>query len=194
MGQQHRVLNAPMAWRRRRRATLALVVALGAFSPAPGGPVADVATARASDVHLSAAAVRAIQRKLGLPADGIYGPQTRAAVRRFQRSHGLAVDGIAGPQTLRALGLGRAAARAGRARSRSSVRATLDRIAECESGGDPRAVSPGGQYRGKYQFSVATWQALGGRGDPADAPERVQDRMAAKLLRLRGTAPWPNCA
>jgi hypothetical protein len=183
-----------MAWRRRRRATLALVVALGAFSPAPGGPVADVATARASDVHLSAAAVRAIQRKLGLPADGIYGPRTRAAVRGFQRRHGLAVDGIAGPQTLRALGLGRAAARAGRARSSSSVRATLERIAECESGDDPRAVSPGGRYRGKYQFSVATWQALGGRGDPADAPERVQDRMAAKLLRLRGTAPWPNCA
>ena len=194
MGQQHRVLSAPMTCRRRRRTTLALVVALGAFSPAPGGPVADVATARASDVHLSAAAVRAIQRKLGLPADGIYGPRTRAAVRGFQRRHGLAVDGIAGPQTLRALGLGRAAARAGRARSRRSVRATLDRIAECESGGDPRAVSPGGRYRGKYQFSVATWQALGGRGDPAEAPERVQDRMAARLLRLRGTSPWPNCA
>ena len=194
MGQQHRVLSAPIAWPRRRRAALALVMALGAVTAAPGGPVADVATARASNVHLSAATVRAIQRKLGLRDDGIYGPRTRAAVRRFQRRHGLAVDGIAGPQTLRALGLGRAAARAGRARGTSSVRATLERIAECESGGDPRAVSPGGRYRGKYQFSVATWQALGGRGDPAEAPERVQDRMAAKLLRLRGPSPWPNCA
>src|SRR5919206_1781154 len=183
-----------MTCRRRRRTTLALVVALGAFTAAPGGPVAEFAAARASDVHLSAAAVRAIQRRLGLRADGIYGPRTHAAVRRFQRRHGLVVDGIAGPQTLRALGLGPAAAPGGRARSRRSVRATLDRIAECESGGDPRAVYPGGRYRGKYQFSVATWQALGGRGDPAEAPERVQDRMAAKLLRLRGTSPWPNCA
>jgi Transglycosylase-like domain/Putative peptidoglycan binding domain len=194
VGQQHRVLSAPMAGRRRRRATLALVVALGAFTAAPGGPVADVAAAHARDVHLRAATVRAVQRALGLRADGIYGRLTRAAVRRFQRRHGLTVDGIAGPQTLRALGLGRAAARAGRARSTSSVRATLARIAQCESGGDPRAVSPGGRYRGKYQFSLATWQALGGRGDPAAASERAQDRMAARLLRLRGTSPWPNCA
>ena len=40
--------------------------------------------------------VAALQRALGIPADGIYGPQTRGAVRRFQRAHGLVVDGIAG--------------------------------------------------------------------------------------------------
>ena len=70
----------------------------------------------------------------------------------------------------------------------------LEAIAACESGGDPGAISPDGRYRGKYQFSRATWRAMGGSGDPAQAPESVQDAMAAKLLAARGTSPWPNCA
>ena len=73
------------------------------------------------------------------------------------------------------------------------LRATLEAIAFCESRGDPRAVSPGGTYRGKYQFDRTTWNAVGGRGDPAAAPERLQDRMAARLYRMRGPAPWPVC-
>jgi hypothetical protein len=34
---------------------------------------------------------------------------------------------------------------------------------------------------------------MGGTGDPADAPEAEQDRIAAALLAQRGTAPWPVC-
>ena len=33
------------------------------------------------------------------PADGIFGPQTRAAVQRFQQSLDVYVDGVYGPQT-----------------------------------------------------------------------------------------------
>jgi peptidoglycan DL-endopeptidase CwlO len=51
-------------------------------------------------------AVAALQRALGIPADGIFGRQTRRAVRSFQRAHGLAVDGIVGPVTRGALGGG----------------------------------------------------------------------------------------
>ena len=135
--------------------------------------------------------VVALQRALGVPADGAFGPLTRRAVRRFQRSRGLTVDGIAGPATLRALGI--AASTRKRAATGGGISATLARIARCESGGDPSAISSGGRYRGKYQFSRATWRGLGGTGDPARAAESLQDAMAAKLLAQRGTSPWPVC-
>lgn len=48
--------------------------------------------------------VRAVQRKLGLAADGVFGPGTRNAVKAFQSSQGLTADGIVGPSTLAALG------------------------------------------------------------------------------------------
>jgi peptidoglycan hydrolase CwlO-like protein len=72
-------------------------------------------------------------------------------------------------------------------------RGTLEAIAQCESGGDPTAVSAAGRYRGKYQFDPGTWRSLGGTGDPAAAPEAVQDRIAARLYAQRGSAPWPIC-
>jgi hypothetical protein len=92
------------------------------------------------------------------------------------------------------MGLQPFSARSVRRTSSVTLPLVLRRIAECESGGNPRAISPGGTYRGKYQFSRATWHNLGGTGDPAAAPEWLQDRLALKLYRLRGTAPWPNCA
>ncbi|MBF2000807.1 MAG: peptidoglycan-binding protein [Synechococcales cyanobacterium C42_A2020_086] len=47
--------------------------------------------------------VARVQAQLGIPADGIFGFQTKAAVIAFQRACGLAVDGIVGPETLSAL-------------------------------------------------------------------------------------------
>ncbi len=74
-----------------------------------------------------------------------------------------------------------------------AVPAHLHAIAQCESGGDPRAIGGGGLYRGKYQFSVATWQAVGGAGDPAAAPEAEQDRRAIILYDTSGPGQWPVC-
>jgi hypothetical protein len=50
--------------------------------------------------------VAALQRALGIPADGVFGSQTESALKRWQSAHGLTADGIAGPQTRTALGLG----------------------------------------------------------------------------------------
>ena len=80
-----------------------------------------------------------------------------------------------------------------RAAVRSGVRAILERIAACESHGNPRAISASGTFRGKYQFSFGTWAAVGGKGDPAAAPEAEQDRRAAILLRRTGGSAWPVC-
>jgi hypothetical protein len=189
--------RARQARRRRRifrgRAGVALAVTLSVV--AAGGAFAqDAATPLAPGIQ-SADSVRALQQKLGVTADGVYGPRTRAAVKRFQRANGLTPDGVAGPQTLAALGLAARPAQQQQASASAggSSDATLARIAQCESGGDPTAISADGTYRGKYQFDRETWQQMGGTGDPADAPEAEQDRIAAKLLAARGTAPWPVC-
>jgi soluble lytic murein transglycosylase-like protein len=74
------------------------------------------------------------------------------------------------------------------------VSGALRKIALCESGGNPSAVSPSGLYRGKYQFDPGTWQRLGGSGtDPAAAPAAEQDRVAGVLFGQSGAAPWPIC-
>jgi Transglycosylase-like domain len=70
---------------------------------------------------------------------------------------------------------------------------TLESIAACESGGDPRIVSSDGSYRGKYQFDFGTWESVGGHGDPAAAPEEEQDYRAALLYSRSGSSPWPVC-
>ena len=215
----HRDLSSPVPWRRSQRASQArraqrarrrrnvlrgragVTLAVAVFSFAAAGALAqDAATPLAPGVQ-STDTVRALQQKLGVSADGVYGPKTRAAVKRFQRAHGLAADGVAGPQTLAALGVGATPPKAREAADKTSAAApdgdaaaTLQRIAQCESGGNPSAVSADGTYRGKYQFDRETWRAMGGSGDPADAPEAEQDRIAAALLAQRGTAPWPVCA
>jgi peptidoglycan hydrolase-like protein with peptidoglycan-binding domain len=49
--------------------------------------------------------VQMVQEKLGIDADGKYGPGTEKAVRSYQQENDLAADGIAGPKTIGKLGL-----------------------------------------------------------------------------------------
>jgi peptidoglycan hydrolase-like protein with peptidoglycan-binding domain len=186
-----RRLDAARRLRRLRGRRSLAAVTLASLSLAAGGALAAGGSGGTRAVQSAGSSVSALQQALGIPADGIYGPQTRRAVRRFQAAHGLAVDGIAGPITLGALGLSGGGS-APSSSSGSSASAALERIARCESGGDP-TTDTGNGYYGKYQFSLSTWRRMGGTGNPAHASEALQDQLAAKLYAQEGAAPWPVC-
>lgn len=48
-------------------------------------------------------AVKQMQRKLGIAADGVFGPGTANAVKAWQSKNGLTADGIMGPKSLEVL-------------------------------------------------------------------------------------------
>jgi len=78
--------------------------------------------------------------------------------------------------------------------SGDSIDAHLARIAQCESGGNPRALSPGGTYRGMFQFLPSTWRSVGGTGDPAAASVAEQYKRARILYERSGPGQWPVCS
>lgn len=66
-------------------------------------------------------------------------------------------------------------------------------LAQCESGGDPKTNTGNGFY-GMYQFTLETWQSLGGTGYPHEADAATQTAMAKKLQAQAGWGQWPGCA
>jgi cell wall-associated NlpC family hydrolase len=58
----------------------------------------------AAAAALSPDQVQAMQRVLGVSADGIVGPRTKAALRAFEAQHGLPADGVPDAAVLQALG------------------------------------------------------------------------------------------
>jgi murein DD-endopeptidase MepM/ murein hydrolase activator NlpD len=69
-------------------------------APAPAAPVARREVKKGS----KGPDVVYLQQKLGISADGDFGPKTHKAVVAFQKSRGLVADGIAGPKTWAAIG------------------------------------------------------------------------------------------
>ena len=69
---------------------------------------------------------------------------------------------------------------------------------DIESDGNYGAVSPGGTYRGAWQFDQSTWDsnsAASGRDDlvgldPASVAPGDQDEIAHVLYQSRGNQPW----
>jgi hypothetical protein len=86
----------------------------------------------------------------------------------------------------------------GGVRTGGDVEAFLECTRRIESTGNYNAVSPGGTYRGAYQFDQRTWDsnaAASGRYDlvgidPASASTADQDQMARDLYARRGNQPW----
>ncbi len=69
------------------------------------------------------------------------------------------------------------------------------RTAECESGGNPKAIGGGGLYRGAFQFMRETWATSpkSPGGDPIKYSYRTQAVVAVALMHRDGRGPWPVC-
>lgn len=66
-------------------------------------------------------------------------------------------------------------------------------LAACESGGNPKAVNSAGPYYGLYQFSLSTWQSVGGSGLPTNNSSSEQTYRAKLLYKKAGAGQWPVC-
>lgn len=92
------------------------------------------------------------------------------------------------PSRSRSTESSRSASRSGSA----SLSGAWSKVAQCESGGNPRAVNGAGYY-GLFQFDLQTWRSVGGSGNPANASASEQYSRAKALYAQRGAAPWPVC-
>jgi LysM repeat protein len=70
---------------------------------------------------------------------------------------------------------------------------TWDQLAACESGGN-WAINTGNGYYGGLQFSLSSWQGVGGSGLPSDASREEQIARAEILRSKQGWGAWPSCS
>lgn len=68
-----------------------------------------------------------------------------------------------------------------------------DRLAECESHGN-WSINTGNGYYGGLQFSLKSWQWVGGAGYPHQASKAEQIARAEILLDRQGWRAWPACS
>ena len=66
-------------------------------------------------------------------------------------------------------------------------------LAMCESGGNWHTDSGNGYYGG-LQFSLPSWQSVGGQGLPHEQPRDIQIQMAERLRARQGWEAWPACS
>lgn len=66
-------------------------------------------------------------------------------------------------------------------------------LSMCESGGNWQTDSGNG-YFGGLQFSLSSWQSVGGSGYPHEQPAETQIEMAERLQTRQGWSAWPACA
>ena len=67
-----------------------------------------------------------------------------------------------------------------------------DAVAQCESGGN-WAANTGNGFFGGLQFTLSTWHANGGAGNPAHASRAQQLIVAERVLASQGIGAWPVC-
>jgi len=182
---------------------VAVVVAGGSAAGLAGTLPGSVEDASAAKVRHRGGGVAEMQRKLGLPADGVFGPNTERALRRWQRRHGLTADGVAGPATRRAMGIGPGAVlKRGRLRRAGSRRGGQRRPARrsrgsrrARRGGGVRALQrklglrADGVFGPQTEKSVKRFQrrhGLGADGVVGPATRRALGMGQGRMLKRRG--------
>lgn len=68
-----------------------------------------------------------------------------------------------------------------------------DQLAQCESGGN-WAINTGNGFYGGLQFTLSSWQAVGGTGLPSDASREEQIMRSQALQAVQGWGAWPACS
>ncbi|MTV25400.1 LysM peptidoglycan-binding domain-containing protein [Nitriliruptoraceae bacterium ZYF776] len=68
-----------------------------------------------------------------------------------------------------------------------------DRLAQCESSGD-WSIDTGNGFYGGLQFTLDSWQLVGGSGYPHEASREEQIARAEDLLEIQGWGAWPACS
>jgi hypothetical protein len=68
--------------------------------------------------------------------------------------------------------------------------AILEKIKQCESGGNYQAQNRSSTASGAYQFLDSTWAGYGGYSKARLAPASVQDQKARDTYARSGTRPW----
>ena len=69
---------------------------------------------------------------------------------------------------------------------------TWDAIASCEST-NRWDINTGNGFYGGLQFTLSSWQAVGGEGYPHHASKAEQIKRAEMLQDLQGWGAWPKC-
>ncbi len=70
--------------------------------------------------------------------------------------------------------------------------ALWDSLAECESEGDWTLIND--PFYGGLQFTIESWQAVGGLGRADQVPREEQIMRAEMLYDEQGWNAWPNCS
>jgi hypothetical protein len=201
--------TAPRAARRRRRSAVTVVVVLGVLAAGVLSTAGGAAAQEEKDpvaVYtelLSGVAVEDAQMAYALSweAAGVQenGLATLAAVNESRAAFIAAVEEQQRLEAIARFVRSRGTTGGGHGSRCGGDFACFQQCTlEIESHGNYGAVSPGGTYRGAWQFDRSTWDsnaAASGRPDlvgvdPATAAPGDQDAIAHDLYQRRGNQPW----
>ncbi|MBB5847866.1 nucleoid-associated protein YgaU [Micrococcus endophyticus] len=77
--------------------------------------------------------------------------------------------------------------------AQAATEETWDAIAFCEST-NRWDINTGNGFYGGLQFTLSSWQGVGGQGYPHQASKAEQIKRAEMLQDLQGWGAWPKCA